>query len=219
MTLNSSSDLKVSEGDFVSEGDVISDRSLLRQELQTKKKQLELAIKKESLNVPKLINPLPAPNYYEELAAVSKAKIELELSKNTPQPNFRFTSPELRAIHEASLVKEKANLDREIVRASSNYNQALAKLNAAKSEYQHKQYLHSLEVNRYEALQQQHEYELESLRQQLGDVERELEELVLVRTACSSASLTPHSGRVKRIKILGQSDRTITAEVMLDIRK
>jgi hypothetical protein len=41
-------------------------------------------------------------------------------------------------------------------------------------------------------------------------VEEELGELVEVRS--------PYAGRVRRVKVLGQNERNITAEITLDIR-
>ena len=152
----------------------LRDSVLIREQLEAKKKQLELAIKKKNLNIPKPIKPLSPPNYNQEIAAVRKAKMELDLIESTPKPNFQFALPELRSLHEPSLVETQILLDREIVRASSNYHKAIAKLNAAKSAYQQQQNLHSLALSRYETLQEQHQYELDSLKQQLQNIKKEL---------------------------------------------
>lgn len=49
-----------------------------------------------------------------------------------------------------------------------------------------------------------------SLQSQLDKVDEELEELTSV--------YSPYSGKARRVKILGQNERAITAEVTLDIR-
>ena len=58
---------------------------------------------------------------------------------------------------------------------------------------------------------QRQQYQLASLVNQLQEVESELEEIVAVRS--------PYSGRVRRVKILGQNERLITAEITRDIRQ
>ncbi len=88
---------------------------------------------------------------------------------------------------------------------------AVARLDAAKSADQQRRYQHSLEMSRYQTNLQRQQYQLASLVNQLQEVEAKLEEIVAVRS--------PYSGRVRRVKILGQNDRLITAEVTLDIRQ
>ena len=77
--------------------------------------------------------------------------------------------------------------------------------------YQQRRYQHSLEMSRHQTNLQRQQYQLASLVNQLQEVESKLEEIVVVRS--------PYSGRVRRVKILGQNDRLITAEVTLDIRQ
>ncbi len=88
---------------------------------------------------------------------------------------------------------------------------AIARLDAASSAYQQRRYQHSLEMSRYQTNLQRQQFQLASLVNQLQEVEAKLEEIVAVRS--------PYSGRVRRVKILGQNDRLITAEVTLDIRQ
>jgi hypothetical protein len=52
--------------------------------------------------------------------------------------------------------------------------------------------------------------QINSLQLQLDKVNDELETLVSV--------YSPYRGKVRRVKILGQNERSITAEVTLDIR-
>ncbi len=70
---------------------------------------------------------------------------------------------------------------------------------------QQRRYQHSLEMSRYQTNLQRQQYQLASLVNQLQEVESKLEEIVAVRS--------PYSGRVRRVKILGQNERLITAEV------
>ena len=88
---------------------------------------------------------------------------------------------------------------------------AVARLDAAKSAYQQRQYQHSLEMSRLMTNRQRQQYQLAELVNQLQEVESKLDEIVEVRS--------PYSGRVRRVKILGQNDRLITAEITLDIRQ
>lgn len=46
---------------------------------------------------------------------------------------------------------------------------------------------------------------------QVQEVEKELGELVEVRS--------PYSGRIRRVKVLGQNERLIQVEITLDIRQ
>ncbi|PSB08895.1 hypothetical protein C7B62_15080 [Pleurocapsa sp. CCALA 161] len=57
---------------------------------------------------------------------------------------------------------------------------------------------------------QKQQEQVNSLQTQLDKVDEELEQLTSV--------YSPYRGKVRRVKILGQNERAITAEVTLDIR-
>jgi hypothetical protein len=77
VNLVSPNDLKVKEGQRIKEGDVISDRTEARQQLEARKKQLEIAIAQMSLPLNPIAS-LPAPNLDSEQVALKKATFQLE---------------------------------------------------------------------------------------------------------------------------------------------
>jgi multidrug resistance efflux pump len=83
-------------------------------------------------------------------------------------------------------------------------------LSEAKTRYQQQQYQHSIQLAAQQTNLQKQQYDVASLTSQLQDVETKLGELVAVKA--------PYSGRVRRVKILGQSDRILSAEITLDLR-
>ena len=87
---------------------------------------------------------------------------------------------------------------------------AIATLDEAKLNYQRQQYEHSLKVSDYQTSLQKQQEQINSLQLQLDKVNDDLENLVSV--------YSPYRGKVRRVKILGQNERAITAEVTLDIR-
>ncbi len=206
VTLTSPEDLKVKEGQRIKQGDVISDRTQARQKLEAKKKQLEIAVEQMSLPMT-TVAPLPPPNYEVEMAAVKKAKFNLKQAEAAiaNYPESKFLDPFLSEIHEPERIKEIAQLKERKVAAAIALETAIARLDAAKSAYQQRRYQHSLEMSRHQTNLQRQQYQLASLVNQLQEVESKLEEIVAVRS--------PYSGRVRRVKILGQNDRLITAEV------
>ncbi len=111
VTLTSPEDLKVKEGQRIKQGDVISDRTQARQKLEAKKKQLEIAVEQMSLPITAAA-PLPPPNYEVEMAAVKKAKFNLEQAEAAyaNYPESKFLDPFLSEIHEPERIKELAQL-------------------------------------------------------------------------------------------------------------
>jgi chromosome segregation ATPase len=87
---------------------------------------------------------------------------------------------------------------------------AIASLDEAKLNYQKQQYEHSLKVSDYQTEMQKQQEQVNSLQTQLDTVDDELDKLTSV--------YSPYRGKVRRVKILGQNERSITAEVTLDIR-
>ncbi|NJK58248.1 MAG: hypothetical protein HC939_20855 [Pleurocapsa sp. SU_5_0] len=67
-----------------------------------------------------------------------------------------------------------------------------------------------MKVSDYQTLMQKHQEQVNSLASQLDTVDDELDKLTSVDS--------PYRGKVRRVKILGQNERSITAEVTLDIR-
>ncbi|WP_019503303.1 hypothetical protein [Pleurocapsa sp. PCC 7319] len=96
------------------------------------------------------------------------------------------------------------------ISALPHVEKAIASLDEAKLNYQKQQYEHSLKVSDYQTLMQKQQEQINSLQTQLDKVDEELEQLTSV--------YSPYRGKVRRVKILGQNEGRITAEVTLDIR-
>jgi endonuclease G, mitochondrial len=208
LSFASINDLKVREGDTIAEGEVLSDRSQIRQEIQSKKQEILAELQRTSLPVPPL-PPLPPPNLILEQAAVNQAKAELELAQNAPPPNFRFIDPTLQQIHEPELLERQALQEQEKVRKAIAYQTAVAGLQAAQQNYQYLQIQHQYKQQEYEIAKQRQQYEISYLRSQLQNLELASQQLVAIRS--------PFSGTVRRIKFLDQNDRELKAEITLAV--
>jgi hypothetical protein len=90
-------------------------------------------------------------------------------------------------------------------------NQAIARLQKARTDYQQRQYQHSINLIQQQTYIQRQQYELASLVSQQEEVEGKLRELVAVTS--------PYTGKVRRLKITGQTDRSITAEIIINAEK
>ncbi len=211
VTLTSPDDLKVKEGDLVKKGDVVSDRTLERQRLESKKQQLENAIELLSLPLTEL-SQLPDPNFDSEKAALKKARLKLDEATRAVEnyPGLQFKDEALSVAMEPQKVKELARLKQRQLEASINLEAAVARLSEAKTRYQREKYQHSIQLAAYQTSLQRQQYQLASLVSQLQKVEDDLSKIVAVNS--------PYSGRVRRVKITGQNERLITAEITLDIR-
>ena len=211
VTLTSPENLKVTEGERIKEGDVISDRTQARQQLEARKQKLELAIKQLSLPLHQL-SPLPEPNFAQEELAIAQAKMELDLATQALESSTELPFKEewMNEAMRPEKVKERASLKERQIKAAIALESSLARLSEAKTRYQQQQYQHAIQLAAHQTNLQKQQYDLVSLSNQLQEVEQELGELVQVRS--------PYGGRVRRVKILGQNERLITAEVTLDIR-
>lgn len=88
-------------------------------------------------------------------------------------------------------------------------NNAIAAVNKAKSNYQHQQYEHSLNLVRQQAELQRKQYQIASLVGKKQEIEAKLREITQIKS--------PVDGRVRRIRNLGQKDRAINLEVVIDV--
>jgi multidrug efflux pump subunit AcrA (membrane-fusion protein) len=211
VNLVSPNDLKVKEGQRIKEGDVISDRTEARQQLEARKKQLEIAIAQLSLPMSQIAS-LPEPNFEQEEVALKKAKVELELATKvlSEAPELPFKQQWLNEDLRPEEIRRQAALKERQIKAAIAVESSIARLSEAKTRYQQQQYQHSIQLATQQTNLQKQQYDMASLMSQLQEVETKLGELVAVRS--------PYSGRVRRIKILGQNERMITAEITLDIR-
>lgn len=217
-------DLKIAEGSEVIAGQIISDRTEERQSLEAERNQIDNAI--QQLSIPaSQVAELPPPNFAVEEAAIEQLKNELKLLESRPsqvqgETFFRFKDESLRKLLEpeklekvAERVAESANnqvkLAESKAKLAGQLNSAVAALNKAKSNYQHQQYEHSLNLVRQQAEMQRQQYQIASLVGKKQEIEAKLREITQIKS--------PVDGRVRRIKNLGQKDRAINLEVVIDV--
>ncbi len=212
LVLSQLSDLKVEEGQRINAGDIISDRTSERTKLQAKKQRLEASLARVRLPLREL-KPVPVPKFQTELVALKQAQFQLDaIARQIKNFDVKFyhKDPWHVQVFESEKVQELAELKRRELEASINLEKAIARLDEAKLNYQKQQYEHSLKVSDYQTSLQKQQDQIISLQSQLDKVDEELEQLTSV--------LSPYRGKVRRVKILGQNERSITAEVTLDIR-
>ncbi|MDJ0902193.1 MAG: hypothetical protein QNJ55_25665 [Xenococcus sp. MO_188.B8] len=212
LVLSQLSDLKVKEGQRINVGDIISDRTTERTKLQAKKQRLEASLTRVRLPLREL-KPVPEPKFQTELAALKQAQFQLDSivqQIDNYGQKFYHKDPWHIQVLESDKVQRLAELKRQELAASINVERAIAALDEAKLNYQKQQYEHSLKVSDYQTLMQRQQTQITSLQSQLDKVDEELEQLTSV--------YSPYQGKVRRVKILGQNEQSITAEVTLDIR-
>ena len=212
LVLSQLSDLKVEEGQRINVGDIISDRTTERTKLQAKQQRLSASLSRAKLPLREL-KPVPVPKFQTELIALKQAQFNLDqiVSQiNNFNQKFHHKDPWHVQVFESEKVQQLADLKRQELAASINVEKAIASLDEAKLNYQKQQYEHSLKVSDYQTLMQKQQEQILSLQSQLDKVDEELEQLTSV--------YSPYRGKIRRVKILGQNERSITAEVTLDIR-
>ncbi|AOX04727.1 hypothetical protein BJP34_35705 (plasmid) [Moorena producens PAL-8-15-08-1] len=211
VTVTAPEDIKVKQWDRVKVGQTLSDRTAQRKTLEARRNQLQIAINQMSLPLPPIQEP-PTPSFSEEEAAIAKARNDLALVEREIQsaPPLRFKMDYLNVIHDQDKIQRRQRLEEKRIKTQIAIDSAIARLNAAKTRYQQQIYRHSLEMMTYQTSLQRQQYQLASLVKQSQEVEKELAELSIVRS--------PYSGRVRRVKIVSQTDRVITAEITLDVR-
>ncbi|HEY9766996.1 MAG TPA: hypothetical protein V6C71_00635 [Coleofasciculaceae cyanobacterium] len=212
LTLNQLDELKVTEGQRINVGDIISDRTTEKTKLQAKKQRLDDSLTKARLPL-NALKPVPEPKFQTELAALKQAQFNLDAITQQIEgfaEKFYHKDPWHVQVFEPEKVQKLADLKRRELEASINVEKAIASLDEAKLNYQKQQYEHSLKVSNYQTSLQKQQEQVNSLQTQLDTVDEELDKLTSV--------YSPYRGKVRRVKILGQNERAITAEVTLDIR-
>ncbi|MEB3830118.1 hypothetical protein, partial [Phormidium sp. CCY1219] len=101
-----------------------------------------------------------------------------------------------------------ADLREKKIQAAIDLQMAIAKLAAAKGDYQQRLYEHSIQQQRFQESKQRQQYQLGLLLRQAAEVEDKLDRLAVVRS--------PVAGKIRRVKVASQSDRTISIEVTID---
>ena len=197
--------IQVKEGDRISIGQTLVDNPDERKFLETKRRELELAI---ATNQPVPVPPSPPiADYSAEVAAVESARAMLASLNQTPLPEYRFQTEELIQVMDRSIIRERQALALERVRAEQTLNQAIANLQTAKSDYQ--QRLNDYQSKVMEVQRENAERELKQAK-----FRRDLAELQL-NFSNTGATLSPYSGRVRQVKVLGQSESGLKVEIVL----
>lgn len=208
------SDLKIAEGSQVVQGQVLSDRTDEREGLEAQRNQIDISIKQLSIPMSKVAE-LPSGNFAVQEAAIDRIKNEINLlnSKDDPNEFYRFKDGRLQQLLEPDKLKlqaeNKIKIAESKARLAMELNQAIAALDKARSDYSHQQYEHSLNLIRQQSEMQRQQYQVASLVAQKQEIESKLAEITQIKS--------PVSGRVRRIKNLGQKDRQINLEVVIDV--
>lgn len=208
-------DLKVAEGSQVIQGQVLSDRTEERQSLEAQKEQIEISVKQLSTPLSQVAE-LPSGNFSIQEAAIDRIKGEMDLlNQSKLEEAYRFKTPQLRQLLETDKLKaqveEKIKISESKARLAMELNQAIAGLDKARSDYQHQQYQHSLNLIRQQTEMQRQQYQAASLIAQKQEIESKLAEITQIKS--------PVSGKIRRIKTLGQKDRQISLEIVIDVRQ
>ena len=217
-------DLKIAEGSEVVVNQIISDRTDERQSLEAERNQIDNSIKQLSIPASKLAE-IPEPNFAIEEAAIQQIKDEIKLMESAPallpsETSFRFKDENLRKLLEAKKLEQNAKdianeannrtkVAQSKARLVGQLNSAIAALHKAKSNYQYQQYEHSLNLVRQQSEFQRQQYQVASLVGKKQEIEGKLREITQIKS--------PVAGKVRRIKNLGQKDRTINLEVVIDV--
>lgn len=219
-------DLKIAEGSQVAAGQIISDRTDERESLEAQRNQIDISIKQLSTPTSK-VSDLPPANFAVQEAAIARIKSEIELMDTkpllpaTPAPFFKFKDEKLRNLLEPEKMNkvaesirteasERAKVSESKAKLALELNQAIAALDKAQSDHQHQQYQHSLNLIRQQSEMQRQQYQVASLVAQKQEIEAKLREITQIKS--------PVAGKVRRIKNLGQKDRQINLEVVIDVK-
>ena len=112
---------------------------------------------------------------------------------------------------EPGKVEKLASLKQKEIEAGIGLEVAVARMWSAKTRYQQRKYQHSIQMAAHQTSLQRQQFQLASLVSQLQKVEDDLSKIVAVHS--------PYSGRVRRVRITGQNERLISAEITLDMRQ
>lgn len=212
LNVSSLEDIKVAEGDRIEVGQIISDRTTERTKLQAKQQRLKSSLSRASLPLREL-KSVPVPRFQTELVTLKQAQFQLDSivqQIDNYGQKFHHKDPHHIQVFESEKVQQLADLKRQELAASIDVEQAIARLDEAKLNYQKQQYQHSRYISDYQVALQKQQEQINSLQLQLDKVDEELESLTSV--------YSPYRGKVRRVKVLGQNERSINIEVTLDIR-
>ncbi len=233
-------DLKVQEGDSIKAGDVIAARERERKRLTSQKQQLQISLdrlKAAVITPPAAPRPVPAvsvlppTSYLEHQAEIEKAKaaiaaVESEIELKQQEIAYLEELPSLDPIILEHEQVKLAQLKQKHTAAVRDYQLAVGKLQSAKDNREYQKYQASVNAARrveemnqarlnyqrqlaeYEQRLADREFQASQLQAKLNDVENAIASLSVVKA--------PYSGKVRRIKWLGQApDGSLTAELTI----
>lgn len=223
LTLTAPDDLKVKEGDTIIAGQILADKVRDRSRLQFERENIlrEVARLKKGLNRPiPDVKPLPEADYTEEVAAIETARQKsLEAIRRREQQQRKIDVllnmeqsqlPEEIIPHEQILLEERQRQENQ---ARATVELAIGKLNKARELRQREEYSHSLEMSKRAIAIREHELKTQGA---IADLEARLSQ-VEVSLSQLSAVRSPYSGRIQKIKFIGQSDTSLTVELTLGV--
>jgi biotin carboxyl carrier protein len=212
-------DVKVAEKDSVQAGQVLCDRTEARATLEAKKQQLELALTQQPIAIaPSMALQLPAADFSVEEMGVKAAEAELARAESLPEVQFVSTDIDnnwFRQTTEPERWREHLQRQEQIANARYQLGEAIASLNQAKIKRQNDEFLFLQQQQQQsqqllleqQRSQQQSSYQRAMLLNDLQEIEEKMEAITSIKS--------PYAGSIRRVKILGQSDRTIQVEISL----
>ena len=224
----------------VSEGQIIADRQRERIRLTTQKQQIELSLKQlasQTITPPippaqlPLVAVLPPISYLEHEANIEKTKgaiasreSQIELKKQELEYLSQLANIDPNILEHENNKLKQLKLNQEA--AVRDYQLAMGKLQTAKDNRAYQEYQAAINQERriqelnqsrlnyqrqlaeYEQRLADKEYRITQFKLNLNTVENALAQLAQVKS--------PYSGKVRRIKWIGQApDGSLTAEITL----
>lgn len=207
LSVSSLDDVKVREGDRVEAGDLISDRTEQRLALETQKQRLNNAIQQLEMMAESETKP---PSESLELYAlkVEQAKAKIFYLEQS-QPLSEMREPFAGGIYEKSFFpnsfQEKQEYSFRLFQARAELTEAIAAYEVARLETENNRakFAQEAEQRAIQARTQQ-----QQLYQQLAQIDERLEAIGSVRS--------PFKGRIRAVRMTGQSDRTINVQVTIN---
>lgn len=200
-------------------GQTLCDRTEARASLEAKKKQLELTLSQSPVTIaPSIGLQMPPPDFSVEEAAIKVAEAELVRVESLPQIQFVHTDINgsyFQQTTEPQKWQQQLDRQQQVGEARYRLSEAIANLNIAKARRQQEEFLWmSGQAGQAQQLvleqarsQQQLSYQKAMLTSDLQELDEKLENLTSVKS--------PYSGRIRKVQILGQNDRTLQVEITL----
>ncbi len=209
-------DVKVLEKQPVVIGQTLCDRTEQRQALEAKKQQLELSLQqKPTVSVSAEQLTLPPADFSVEEAAVIAAKAELSRLETEPKIETLHYDTNMAMLVEPERFALQQQQQQRIAQARYSLAEAISDLNKAKMKRQETEFRWLSQQQRQQqnllVRQQQNEqqwqFQKSMILNSIQEIEEKLEEVTAVKS--------PYSGKVRRVKVVSQNERTINVEISL----